>query len=55
MQHELDHLDGVLLLDHLDDEQRREAKKAIRQRTMVGTTPEPEPEPASTRSRFRLR
>ena len=30
-QHELDHLDGVLLLDHLDDEQRKEAKRAIRE------------------------
>jgi peptide deformylase len=30
-QHELDHLDGVLLVEHLTDEQRREAKKALRQ------------------------
>jgi peptide deformylase len=30
-QHELDHLDGVLLLDHLDEDTRREAKRAIRQ------------------------
>jgi peptide deformylase len=30
-QHELDHLDGVLLIDHLDDDTRREAKRAIRQ------------------------
>src|SRR5437764_3264392 len=30
-QHELDHLDGVLLLDRLDDEQRKEAKRAVRQ------------------------
>ena len=30
-QHELDHLDGVLLLDHLDDEQRKLAKRAIRE------------------------
>ena len=29
-QHELDHLDGVLLIDRLDDEQRREAKRAVR-------------------------
>lgn len=34
VQHELDHLDGVLLLEHLDDEQRREAKRALRRRTM---------------------
>ena len=31
-QHEIDHLDGVLLLEHLDDEQRREAKRILRQR-----------------------
>ncbi len=30
-QHELDHLDGVLLLDHLDAEQRKEAKRALRE------------------------
>jgi peptide deformylase len=31
-QHELDHLDGVLLLDRLDPEQRKEAKRVLRQR-----------------------
>lgn len=30
-QHEMDHLDGVLLVEHLDDEQRREAKAALRE------------------------
>ena len=29
-QHEMDHLDGVLLVEHLDDEQRAEAKAALR-------------------------
>lgn len=29
-QHEMDHLDGVLLLDHLDEETRIEALKTIR-------------------------
>jgi peptide deformylase len=38
-QHELDHLDGVLLLDHLDDDQRKEAKRALRQLALA----EPEP------------
>lgn len=33
-QHELDHLDGVLLLEHLDDDQRREAKRTLRERQM---------------------
>jgi peptide deformylase len=39
-QHELDHLDGVLLLDHLDVEQRKEAKRALRE--MVFEVPESE-------------
>ena len=28
-QHEMDHLDGVLLVDHLDADQRREANKTL--------------------------
>jgi peptide deformylase len=39
-QHELDHLDGVLLLDHLDAEQRKEAKRALRE---IALSAEPEP------------
>lgn len=31
LQHETDHLDGVLFIDRLDPERRREAMKAIRQ------------------------
>jgi len=38
-QHELDHLDGVLLLDHLDDEQRREAKRALREMALEAAEP----------------
>lgn len=34
IQHELDHLDGVLLLDHLDADQRKVAKKELRKRAM---------------------
>ena len=30
-QHELDHLDGVLLLDRLPEDQRKEAKRAVRE------------------------
>lgn len=37
-QHELDHLDGVLLIERLDDEQRREAKRAVRD-LMLGRAP----------------
>ena len=33
-QHELDHLDGVLLLDRLHEDQRREARRAVRQLQM---------------------
>jgi peptide deformylase len=53
LQHELDHLDGVLLLEHLDDEQRRAAKRAIREQVM-GQDPL-DAEPAPRRSPFRLR
>jgi peptide deformylase len=35
-QHELDHLDGVLLVEHLTDEQRTEAKKALRDLMLQG-------------------
>ncbi len=34
-QHELDHLDGVLLLDRLDGDQRREAMKTLRERAVA--------------------
>ena len=34
-QHEMDHLDGVLLLEHLDDDQRKAAKKALREQAMA--------------------
>jgi peptide deformylase len=33
-QHELDHLEGILLVERLDDDQRREALKVLRQRAM---------------------
>lgn len=32
IQHEMDHLNGVLLLEHLDDDQRREALTELRDR-----------------------
>jgi len=34
VQHELDHLDGILMLEHLDDEQLVEAKKLVRELQM---------------------
>jgi peptide deformylase len=33
-QHELDHLDGILLVERLDDDQRREAKAFLHARTL---------------------
>jgi peptide deformylase len=33
-QHEVDHLNGVLLIDRLNDEQRREAKITLRERRL---------------------
>ena len=33
-QHEVDHLDGILLLERLDPVQRKAAMKALRQRTL---------------------
>lgn len=33
-QHEVDHLDGILLVEHLDEDQRREAKRILRARAL---------------------
>ena len=40
-QHEIDHLDGILLIDHLDDDRRREARRTLREMTMsrLATSP----------------
>jgi len=48
-QHETDHLDGVLLLERLDEEQRRDAQRALRDRQLAATAGVPEP-----RRRLRL-
>ncbi len=34
-QHEMDHLEGVLLVERLDEDQRREAKKLLRKRRLT--------------------
>jgi peptide deformylase len=34
LQHELDHLDGVLLVERLSEEQRREARRVLRARSL---------------------
>jgi peptide deformylase len=41
-QHELDHLDGVLLIERLDEDQARSAKRQVRD-LMLGFAPEPTP------------
>ncbi len=52
-QHELDHLDGTLLLEYLDDDQVREAKRILRERAMGLAPAEPdEPEPRRRRGLF---
>ena len=50
IQHELDHLDGVLLLDHLEADQRKQAKKEVRRMMMGERGPDELPE----RSRKRV-
>ncbi|HEY8057852.1 MAG TPA: peptide deformylase [Acidimicrobiales bacterium] len=39
-QHEMDHLDGILLLERLDEDQAKEAKKAVRELMLTGRAPE---------------
>jgi len=43
-QHELDHLDGILLIERLDDEQAKAAKRQVRD-LMLGFDAEPKPAP----------
>lgn len=43
-QHELDHLDGVLLVERLDEEQARDARRRVRD-LVLGMKPDPEPAP----------
>ncbi|MGA2432821.1 MAG: peptide deformylase, partial [Acidimicrobiales bacterium] len=41
-QHEMDHLNGVLLIERLDDDQRREAKKILRARNVALANSDPD-------------
>ena len=41
-QHELDHLDGILLVERLDEDQRREAKAILRARALEPLTGDPD-------------
>jgi peptide deformylase len=40
-QHEIDHLDGILFIDRLDSESRREAMRIIREAELTGVPPPP--------------
>jgi len=39
LQHEVDHLDGILFIDRLDPQQRKLAMKAIREAEWAGAAP----------------
>jgi peptide deformylase len=41
-QHEMDHLNGVLLIERLDADQRREAKKVLRARNLEALANDPD-------------
>ena len=41
-QHEMDHLDGILLVERLDDDQRKAAKRLLRKRALEETSPDPD-------------
>ncbi len=40
-QHEMDHLDGILLVERLDEEQRKAAMSILRRRALDATLPSP--------------
>ena len=44
IQHEVDHLDGVLMLDRTETDQRRAALRALREGTSYSPEPESEPD-----------
>ena len=39
-QHELDHLDGTLLIDHLNEDQRKDALRVLRERILDAPAPD---------------
>ena len=41
-QHEMDHLDGILLVERLDDDQKRDAKKLLRKRGLAAGGADPD-------------
>jgi peptide deformylase len=41
-QHEMDHLDGILLIERLDEDQRKKAKKILMKRQLREDSPDPD-------------
>jgi peptide deformylase len=41
-QHEMDHLNGILLVERLDEDQRKAAKKLLRKRSLTLTSQDPD-------------
>ena len=41
-QHEMDHLDGILLVERLDDDQRKKARKLLLKRQLRAEGPDPD-------------
>ena len=46
LQHEIDHLEGTLMIDRVDKEQRREALRILREGPKPATDRTPEVSPA---------
>ncbi len=44
IQHEVDHLNGILYIDRIDPELRREAKRILRERALGNAAPQPQRE-----------
>jgi peptide deformylase len=55
IQHELDHLNGVLMLEHLDEEQLKDAKRAIREYQLAQAAIDDGAESRAGAGGFRLR
>ena len=53
-QHELDHLDGILLVERLNEDQRKEALKILRSRTLDLPASDPDGLATSSRSNARF-
>jgi peptide deformylase len=52
--HEIDHLDGILVLDRLEPDQRKVALRELRERELVNAGSPAPPPPAASRTRPRL-